>query len=230
VAVTVGDPVALGLVASRARPSGNVTGMAVRAGNLTGVTLLDPSSVSRRLALLREAMPRLARVAVLWHPPTAGMAEELAATLLAARTQGLELQVREVRAAADIATAFASAERDGVGAILPLQAPFLYEQRAQIIALAAEKRLPCIYDLADYVEDGGLMAYGTSIADGHRHAATYVDKILQGRTTADLPVASPLRFKLVLNERAARAIGFTFPPSLLAQAETVVSSVSRRPA
>jgi putative tryptophan/tyrosine transport system substrate-binding protein len=215
VTIVMGDPVSDGLVASLARPGGNITGM----------TLLAPELVAKRLELLKEALPRVARVAVLWHPDayaertTRAMVQ---ATEAAARTLGVHLHLVEVQDPDELDRAFATMAQEHAEALLILPSPMLYTARRRIIDLAARHRLPAISAALEMVELGGLIAYGASIPDLWRRAATYVDKILKGTTPADLPVEQPITLELVINLKTAQALGLTIPPTLLFQADKVI--------
>jgi len=206
------DPVQAGLVASLARPSGNITGL----------TLIAPELAGKRLALLKEAFPQISRVAVLWHglsnPSTASVLNELR---VAASALTLSLQPLELRSAADLDGAFAALARERAGAILTIQDGLTNAHRAQIVALVTKSRLPAMYETRGWTEVGGLMAYGASDSELYRRAAYFVDKILKGAKPADLPIEQPTKFELVINLKTARALGLTIPPSLLLRADQV---------
>jgi putative ABC transport system substrate-binding protein len=209
---SAGDPVRAGLVASIARPGGNVTGL----------SLLAPELVARQLQLLKEAVPKASRVAVLSNPAnpyTAVMVEE---TEAAARSLGVRVQFQGVRGADALDSAFTAIMRERPGAILTLFDPMLTAHRARIVELTNKNRLPAMYPHREYAETGGLMAYGASLPDLYRRAATYVDKILKGAKPADLPVEQPVTFELVINLKTAKALGFTIPQSLLSRADEVI--------
>ena len=208
----VSDPVGSGLVASLARPGGNITGLSTMVPELTG----------KRLQLLTEVVPRLARVAVLWNPADPIGPPLLRETEAAARLLGVQLQPREARSAAEIEGAFAAMSRDRVRAVIVLAGYLFLDQRTRVVALAAKRRLPAMYLTRDFVDAGGLMAYGPNYPDLFRRAATFVDKILKGAKPADLPVEQPTKFELVLNQKTAKALGITFPPSVLLRAEQVI--------
>ncbi len=211
--VTVsGDPVRAGFVASLVRPGGNITGLA----NLT------PELAGKRLELLKEVVPQISRVAVLWNPdnPIAGL--RMRDTEAAANSLGIKLQPVAVRKPNDFEHAFSAMKKERPGALVPLRS-FLVQGHLQRIAeLAAENRLPAMYDDSMFVEVGGLMSYGTRIEDLDRRAATYVDKILKGAKPADLPVEQPTKFELVINLKTAKTLGLTIPQSLLYQADKVI--------
>jgi ABC-type uncharacterized transport system substrate-binding protein len=211
--VTVsGDPVGFGLVASLARPGGNITGLA----NLT------PELVGKRLGLLTEVVSRVSRVAVLWNPDSPGAALRMRETEAAAASLGLKLQPVEVRGPNDLAHAFSAMKKERADALVPLRSPLIQDQRKQITELAAKNRLPAMYDRRDFTEAGGLMSYGAMGADLDRRAATYVDKILKGAKPADLPVEQPTKFELVINLKAAKQIGLNIPQSVLYKADKVI--------
>jgi putative tryptophan/tyrosine transport system substrate-binding protein len=211
----MGDPVGDGLVASLARPGGNITGL----------TFLGPELVAKRLELLKEALPRASRIVALWHPgayaerTTSAMVQE---TEAAARTLGVQLQLVDVRGPDEFERAFSTMTSARAEALLVFPSAMLFNERRRLVDLAARYRLPAIYQLREFVELGGLMAYGASITDLVRRSATYVDKILKGATPADLPVEQPTTFELVINLKTAEALGLTIPPILLLQADKVI--------
>ena len=209
------DPVEAGLVESLARPGGNVTGL----------TTLNSELGGKRLELLKEAVPKLARVAVLYNPASSpGTTREVKEVLpVAARALGLTIQPWEVRAAEDFDKVFAAISKwrpDGfyVGSRNPLMAA--YEKR--IVGFALKSRLPSAYDRREAVDAGGLMSYGADLADRYRRIATYMDKILKGAKPADLPVEQPTKFELVINLKTAKQIGVTIPPEVLARANRLI--------
>jgi putative ABC transport system substrate-binding protein len=208
VAATGGDQV----VASLARPG----------GNLTGLTLLTPELGGKRLELLKEALPHVSRIAVLQNaanPTSPAMLREIEA---AARVLGLQLQSLAVRHPDELDRVFAVMTREGAEALLvPGDALFWY-YRTRVVALATQHRLPAMFDAREFAEAGGLMTYGPSVLDSFRRAATYVDKILKGMKPADLPVEQPTTFELVINLKTAQALGLTIPPTLLFQANEVL--------
>ena len=206
------DPIGNGFVASLARPGGNITGLSSLAPEISG----------KQVELLKEIVPRLSRVAVLGNSTTPGNAQALKEIELAARALKAQLQYLGVLAAKDIEIAFRAASKERAGAVLVLLNPVALSHRTQIAALAAKNRLPAIYYAIDYVEDGGLMSYSVSVTDLFRRAATYVDKILKGRKPADLPVEQPTKFEFVINLKAAKQIGLTIPPNVLARADRVI--------
>ncbi len=206
------DPVATGVVASLARPGGNITGLAA----------LTPELSAKRLELLKEVIPKLSRVAVLGTSTLPGYAQVLRETELAAGAFGVKLQYLDILDPKDIETAFRAASKGRAGAVLTLTSAILLSQRAQLADLAVKSRLPAIYHQSQYVEAGGLMSYGASITDMDRRAAAYVDKILKGTKPADLPVQLPTKFELVINLKAAKLIGLTIPPNVLVRADKVI--------
>ncbi|TMB74957.1 MAG: ABC transporter substrate-binding protein [Deltaproteobacteria bacterium] len=206
------DPVGSGFVASLARPGGNITGLATLAPELSG----------KQLELMKEIVPRLSRVAVLGSSTRSGNAQSLKETELAAGAFGVKLQYLDILSPKDIETAFRAASKGRADAVLVLTSPFATSQRTQITDLAVKNRLPAIYDRAEFVEDGGLMTYSVSSTDLFRRAATYVDKILKGAKPADLPVEQPKKFEFIINLKAAKQIGLTIPPNVLAQADRVI--------
>src|SRR5437870_550404 len=206
------DPVGNEFVASLARPGGNITGLATFAPELSG----------KQLELLKEIVPRLSRVAVFGTSTSPGNAQALREVELAAKAFGVKLQYLDILSPKDIETAFRAASKGRADAVLVLTSPFATSQRTQITDLAVKNRLPAIYDRAEFVEDGGLMTYSVSSTDLFRRAATYVDKILKGAKPADLPVEQPKKFEFIINLKAAKQIGLTIPPNVLAQADRVI--------
>jgi putative ABC transport system substrate-binding protein len=206
------DPVGSGLVASLARPGGNITGLSI----------LAPEMAGKQLALLKELVPRISRVAVLWNPTNPGHALSLEEAKGAARSLGVQLEPVEARSPDEFNGAFAAMTRARAGAILVLwDGMFLIHQR-RIIDLTATTRLPAMYQYRGGVAAGGLMAYGPSNRDGNRRAAGYVDKILRGAKPADLPIEQPTTFELVINLGTAKALGLVIPQPLLARADEVI--------
>jgi ABC-type uncharacterized transport system substrate-binding protein len=206
------DPVEAGLVASLARPGGNLTGLSILAPELSG----------KRLELLQEVMPGMTRVAVLWNAANPANALAWQETQVAARTLGLLLHSQDVRGPQDLEGAFARTAQARPEALLVLGDALLGMHRPQIAAFATEQHLPSVFAERESVVAGGLMSYGPSLPDLYRRAATYVDKILKGTKPADLPVEQPLKFELVLNLKTAQALGLTIPPSVLFQADEVI--------
>lgn len=207
-----GDPLGSGLVTSIARPGGNITGLSVVA----------PELVGKQLEILREVIPRVSRVAVLGNPANASHTSQVEQAQDAARVLGLRIQPVEARGAEEIGSAFATMIRERIGAVVVLVDAMLIDFRAHIAGLAAKNRLPAMYALRDHAEVGGLMAYGPSVRDRFRRAATYVDKILRGAKPADLPVEQPTKFELVVNLKTARALGLAIPESVLIRADEVI--------
>ena len=181
-----------------------------------------PEISGKRLELLKEIVPKLSRVAVLGTSTNPGNAQALRETELAARALGVQLQYLDVLNPKDIETAFREASKGRADAVLVLRGPVLILSEHSLSDLAVKSRLPAIYPRLEYVEDGGLMSYGTNIADLYRRAATYVDKILKGAKPADLPVEQPKKFELIINLEAAKQIGLTIPPNVLARADKVI--------
>jgi len=207
---TAGDPA--GLVTSISRPSGNVTGL----------SLVAPEIVAKQMEILKEAVPNATRMAVLSNPAnpyTARMVKEVDA---AARSMGVRVRLLEVREADAFEGAFSAVTKDRQDALLVLFDPFLLNHRARITEFANKNRLPAMYPHREYVQSGGFMAYGASLLDMFRHAATYVVKILTGAKPADLPVEQPTKFELVISLNAAKALGLTIPQSLLLRADEVI--------
>jgi putative tryptophan/tyrosine transport system substrate-binding protein len=212
IVMLAGDAVGAGLVASLARPG----------GNLTGVSLMSPEHVRQRLQLLKDVMPGLARVAVLWNPSNPAKEPEWREMQSAARALGVTLDSREVRTVADVESAFAAMRRERPDALLVPEDPLTIMHRAAIVAFAAEVRLPALYTIREFADAGGLMAYGPSLPALYRRAAYYVDRLLKGSTPAELPVEQPTQFEFVLNLKAAEALGLTLPPHLLVFADEVL--------
>jgi putative ABC transport system substrate-binding protein len=204
------DPVATGVVASLARPGGNVTGFAGIHSDLMG----------KRLELLGEAVPKLSRVAVLSHATNPGNAEYIKKAEVAARALGVQMQLLAVRDAGDFERVFSEAR--GASAMIQLDDVIFTTHRRQVIELAARYRLPTMYGFKEFVHAGGLMAYGPDYPDLYRRAATYVDKILKGANPADLPIEQPTKFELVINLKTAKALGLAIPPSLLVRTDQVI--------
>ena len=206
------DPVGSGFVASLARPGGNITGLST----------LVPEVSGKRLELLKEIIPKLSRVAVLGISTRPGNAQSLKEVELAAGAFTVQVQYLDVLDVKEIETAFRAATKARAEAVLVLQSPFFNSQRKQIIDIAIKSRLPAIYPQTDYTEAGGLMYYGANTPDLFRRAATYVDKILKGAKPADLPVEQPKKFEFIINLKAAKHIGLTIPPNVLARADRVI--------
>ena len=212
---TAADPVGSGLVTSLARPGGNVTGLSI----------LAPALVGKRLELLTQALPGVSRVAVLWQP--GGHDERTDNDILkeagvAARVLGVRLQFVEVRGPADFDRAFSDMTKARAGAMAVLGSAILNNERRRLVDLAAKNRLPAVYVGREFVDAGGLMAYGPNLADLYRRAATYVDNILKGAKPGDLPVEQPTKFELVINLKTAKVLGLTIPSSRLGRADQVI--------
>jgi putative ABC transport system substrate-binding protein len=207
------DPVGSGFVASLARPGRNITGL----------SLLSPELSGKRLELLKEIVPKLARVAVFGTSTRPGNALDSKEIELAAGVLGVKLQYSDVLHPKDIETAFRAASKGQAdGVLMNVSGPVATSRRTEIAELAVKSRLPVIYTRQEYVEDGGLLSYGVSIKDLDRRAATYVDKILKGAKPADLPVEQPKKFEFIINLKAAKQIGLTIPPNVLARADRVI--------
>ena len=215
VAGTMADPVADGLVASLARPGGNVT----------GTTFIGPELIAKRLGLLKEAIPGLSRLAGLWHPGAYGertMKNMLEETESVARRLGIELQLEPARGSNDVETAFSAIAEKQVGAVIVLPSPMFVGEYKRILDLAAKNRLPAMYQVREFVDAGGLMSYGTNLTELNRRSATYVDRILKGAKPADLPVEQPTKFEFILNLKTARALNLELPGTLLTSADEVI--------
>jgi len=211
-----GDPVGSGLVTSLARPGGNVTGLSVLSTELVG----------KCLELLTQAVPGVSRVAALWQPGVVGERTEkdvLKAAEVAARALGVRLQFVEARGPADIDRAFSDMTRERAGALTVLGGgSMLFAERRRLVDLAAKHRLPAVYTAREFVDAGGLIAYGPNFADLYRRAATYVDKILKGAKPGDLPIEQPTKFELVINLKTAKSLGLTIPESVRTHADEVI--------
>ena len=211
----MGDPVRDGLVASLARPGGNITGL----------TFLGPELVPKRLALLKQALPTVYRVTALWHPGAYGertMSDMMNETEAAVRTLGLQLRPIAVQAPDELERAFSTIGGEHADALIVFPSPMLFLGRRRIVELAAKYRLPSMAMAREFVELGGLMSYGASITDLSRRSATYVDRILKGAKPADLPVEQPTKFELLVNLKTARELGLTIPREFLLLADEVI--------
>jgi putative ABC transport system substrate-binding protein len=207
------DPVGDGLVTSLARPGGNITGLSI----------MSPELGKKRLQLLKETFPRLSRpVAMLWNPDYVGMAARFRQAQATAPTVGMGIRSVEVRDSRELERALETMDRERPDALLILADPLTTSQRLRIIEFAAEERLPAMYEVSHFVEAGGLMSYGPNVDKIVSRAAIYVDKILKGAKPADLPIEQPATFELVINLKAAKALGVTIPPSILLQADKVI--------
>lgn len=215
VVTSMADPVGDGLVASLSRPG----------GNLTGTTFLGPELIAKRFGLLKEAMPGLLRVAALWHPTAyaeSTMARIVKEAEVAAATLGVELQLVPARSSDDFDSAFGAMIGDRAGALIVLPSPMLFTEHRRIVRLAAQSRLPAMYQAREFVDAGGLMSYGANINETNRRGAAYVDKILKGAKPAELPVEQPTKFEFCVNLETARQLGLVMPSSLLASADEVI--------
>ena len=183
---------------------------------------MSPELAGKRLELLKEALPKLARVAVLWNPANPPKVVEWKETKVAARALGLRLQSLEVRTPSDFDGAFATAREDRADALIAFSDPLINSHRRRIVDFTAVSRLPSMYTYREFVDAGGLIAYGPSSTDLFRRAAAYVDRILKGAKPADLPVERPTKFELMINLKTAKALGLTIPPSLLLRADQVI--------
>ncbi len=206
------NPVETGLIASLARPGGNVTGMSMMSSQLGG----------KRLELLKAIVPGLTLVAVFWNPPNPTYGPILKELEAAAPTLGVKLQRLEVRLPGDFQSAFKAATRQRAGALIAPADPLVVNRPKVVADLALKYRLPTMFDTKEFVEAGGLLSLGPSLVDSYRRAATHVDKILKGANPADLPMEQPTKFDLLVNLKTARALGLTIPQSVLVQATQVI--------
>ena len=212
VMASAADPVQLGLVASLARPGSNITGLSE----------ITPEMAGKRLELLKEMVPKLSRVAVIWDPGNDASALSWKEVQSPARQLDLYLHSLEARSPKDFAKAFEDATKARSGALAVMPAQLFGANLKRIVDLAAKSRLPSIWHLSEFVESGGLAAYGPDRSDQFRRAATYVDKILKGAKPADLPIEQPKKFELIINLKAAKQIGLAVPPNVLARADRVI--------
>jgi putative tryptophan/tyrosine transport system substrate-binding protein len=208
----VTDPVAAGLVDSLARPGGNITGFSSIEAVLAG----------KRLELLKETVPKISRVAVLWNPHDPSSAQQWKESQLAARELGLQLHSMEVSSADQFESAFKKANQVHSSALFVISSALAFSNQNRIADLATKYRLPAIYTRGDFVDSGGLISYGSDQAERLRRAAAMVDKILKGTKPADIPVEQPTKFELVINLKAAKQIGLTIPPNMLVRADKVI--------
>jgi putative ABC transport system substrate-binding protein len=206
------DPIGTGVVASLAHPGGNITGISLQASELW----------PKRLELLKEIVPKLSKVAMIWNKGNAGMALEAKATQAVAVPLAVALDDRGVTDASEIETVFAAMARDRADGFLALMDAVLNSYRKRILEFLAENRIPAIFESSDWVEAGGLVSYGQNRADAIRRAAILMDKILKGAKPADLPVEQPTKFELVINLKTAKQIGLIIPPNVLARADKVI--------
>jgi putative ABC transport system substrate-binding protein len=206
----VSDPVGTGLVASLARPGGNVTGLSIFAPELSG----------KRLELLKEAFPKARRVVILWNPTS----DALSFTEMQAAAKVLHVQLlsMEVRGANDFESGFLLAKKENAQALVTMPTPVVNSNQTQILDFVVKNRLPAMYAVPEFVEAGGLMSYAPNYADQFRRAAVFVDKILKGTQPADIPVEQPMRFEFIINLKAAKQIGVTVPPNVLVRADKVI--------
>jgi len=203
------DPLGSGLVESLAKPGGNVTGLSSISQDLSG----------KRLELFKESFPKARRLAVLWHSASEPAFNE---TQSVAQALGFRIQSHEIRAPEDLEGAFALVAKERPDGLFPVTSAFMSANRKRIVEFAAKNRLPGMYSNQEFVDDGGLMSYATNILDLHRRAAVYVDKILKGTKTTDLPVEQPMKFDFVINLKTAKQIGVTIPPNVLVRADRVI--------
>jgi putative ABC transport system substrate-binding protein len=213
VMIAVRDPVGTGLMASLARPGGNVTGVSGYAGL---------EIVAKQLEVLKETVPKIRRVATLSNPTNAYHQLAIREVNVAARSLEVQLQLLEARGPNEFDGAFAAMAKEGAGALLVLSDAMLRSHRTRLADLAASSRLPAAYGIRESVEAGGLMSYGPSFLELYRRSAAYVDKILKGAKPADLPVEHPTKFDLVINMKTAKALGLTIPQSVLQRADHVI--------
>jgi len=212
IVMVAADPVAAGFVASLARPGGNITGLSMMSADLIG----------KQLAMLKEVVPKVSRVALLGNPANPGNAQWVQHAQEAARVLSVRLQALEARDPKEIDNAFTEMIKEQAGAVVILNDTMLSDNRRRITDHAARRRLPTVFGLSELAEAGGLLAYEPSRSDTWRRAATYVDKILKGAKPADIPVEQPTKFELIINMKTAKALGLTIPPSLLARADQVI--------
>jgi putative ABC transport system substrate-binding protein len=210
---TAADPVGTGLVSSLARPGGNITGLSTMAPDLDG----------KRLELLKEAFPKIARVAFLWGGSGGTRGNRVLTEMeAAAKALGVKLQSLEVRSLDDFDSAFARAKRNGAQALITTVSPLITTQQRQVLDFAAKNRLPAMYPQSEFVEAGGLMSYGPNYTDQWRRAADFVDKILKGTKPADIPVEQPMRFDFIVNLKSANQLGLKIEPNVLVRAQRVI--------
>jgi ABC-type uncharacterized transport system substrate-binding protein len=206
------DPVGSGLVTNLARPDANITGLSLMIAEL----------VTKRLQLLKEAMPRATRVAILWNPTTPYHTKAVQDIKAAAPAMSIESTFVAVRGSEDFGSALSAAKRAHAQALLVIDAPIITKHRRELRALTTKVRIPVVSGIRDFVPEGGLMSYGASDSDLFRRAAGYVDKILKGAKPGDLPIEQPTKFELVVNLKTARALGITIPESILLRADEVI--------
>ena len=189
---------------------------------MTGLTGIAPDIAGKRVELLREAVPGIRRIAVLWNPANPSAAPQLKDTSAVAHSYGIPVRSLELSDMRQVEGAFAAAAQDQARAVIVLSDGALYSRRGQIAELAARHRLPCVAWTAEFVESGCLMAYGANVVEMHRRAATFVDKTLKGARPGDLPIEQPTKFELAINLKTPKALGLTIPPSLLQRADQVI--------
>jgi putative tryptophan/tyrosine transport system substrate-binding protein len=210
--LSAADPIVSGLVDSLARPGGNITGLTNISGVLAG----------KQLELLKETMPKLSRVAVLWDPKAPGSAQQWKESQLPARELGLQLHSMEVSSVHDLESAFKEATKARSAGLVVTQSPPFLSNRKGIADMATKNRLPAIYNRGDWVENGGLMSYGTDRVEPYKRVAWMIEKILKGTKPADLPVEQPTKFELMINLKTAKALGLTIPPVVMMRAQKVI--------
>jgi len=208
------DPVAGGIVASLARPGGNITGVTFGIGG--------EGFAGKWVELLTETAPNVSHVAALWNPTNPVVATSVKEMQAAARALNVRLDVLETRNLTQLDGSFAAIAASGVQGVIVTADAFFHANRARLVQFAAGRRRPAVYFAKDFVDVGGLMSYGSSLADSYRRAATHADRILKGAKPADLPIEQPTKFELVINVKAARALGLTIPQPLLVRADQVV--------
>jgi putative ABC transport system substrate-binding protein len=211
--MVIEDPIAMGLVSSMARPGGNITGTWMFG---------DDSLIGKRLEFLKHVVPGLAQIGVLHNPGDPSDTIYLKQLPTAARTLGIDFIVFEARAPAELEAVFAAAARNGMQALFVSQSPLFLSNRAQVTAMAARARLPAIYGFREFAEAGGLMSYGANLPNAYRQSARLMDRILKGASPADLPIEVPTRFELIVNLKAAKAIGLSIPDSFLSIADEII--------
>jgi putative ABC transport system substrate-binding protein len=207
-----GDPTGSGFIASLARPGGNITGLTSLITGLSG----------KRLEVLKETIPGISRIGVIWNPESPPSAAGFKEAQIAAKALGVQLQSLEMRSPNGFEGTFQAAAKSGTGALTLLSDALMFSHRTRILELARKYRLPTMHTQSLWVEAGGLMSYGTYFPDLFRRAATYVDKILKGAKPADLPVEQPTKFEMIINLKTAKQIGLTIPPNVLARADKVI--------
>jgi len=208
----IGDPLSTGIVSNLARPGGNITGLSSLAVDLE----------AKRLELLKQLVPRLSRVAVLWHPDNPSLAFSSETAIAAGQRVGVALRFVSVRAAPTLAEVLNNINEHSVDGLLVMAEPSLIAKGSEITSFALKSRLPAVYPYPEHAQAGGLLTYATSYYDLFRRASTFVDRILKGARPGDLPVEQPTKFELIINMKTAKALGLTIPPSLLLRADQVI--------